>query len=717
MSLFAELKRRNVFKVALMYGVVGWLLAQVLQFASETFAAPDWVLKMFVVVLLLGFPVALIISWIYELTPEGIKKESEIDRSASIVPQTGQRMNTIIIATLVLAVGLLLTDRFNSMPDTQMATDSPPAAQVSAPVSGNAEANAKSVAVLPFVNMSGDQENEYFSDGLSETLLHMLAQIKDLQVAARTSAFKFKGQNEDVRIIGEQLGVANVLEGSVQRSGDRIRITAQLINVDNGFHLWSETYDRTLDDVFQVQDDIATSVAEAMQITLLGKPVNSVAGGGVDNYDQLLKAKAAIARGSSIDFDRALEILNRVIEANPNYAPAYASLAAVYNGQSFSGDAKIPEQTASLAVRAAQKAVELDPSLSEGYSELGRAFASGDSANEDMAFAAINKAYELAPGNAESLLNRALVLTRQGQWDEGLELLHDALRLDPLNTQTKVQMAMSLDGAGKEEEAEQTYLTALSGDPDNTQLLFSVARFYYNRGQLVAADRHYQRLIEITPDHVSGLQYLFYLYFDLGDFESALAYLEKGERVSPERLTDERAIYCFVLRDEPCIRTVTERMIAERDAPFVASWKARLEFNDGEPDAALTTIEKMLAQARATNARNWIVDGLQHLALAYGLNGDRENRDRVFVELLAYLSEINADGSAPLAFAGGYAAIGNAAKSAEYLMQAFDNGFRRVYEIKGYWLFDPVRESPEIKAVIERIEDDNARMLAEIRAH
>jgi len=254
MSFFAELKRRNVFRVAIAYTIVGWVLAQIGEFAFENFGAPDWVLKSVVVLLMLGLPIALVFAWAFEMTPEGIVREADVDRTQSITSQTGHKLDRIIIGILVVALGWFAFDKFYANTG-------------SAPVSESATL-AKSVAVLPFVAMSSGPDDEYFADGLTEEILNSLAQLPELLVTARTSAFSFKGQDIPVQEIATALGVNHIVEGSVRRSGERLRVTAQLIRADDGFHLWSENYDSTSTDTIAVQESIAEQIASTMDVVL-----------------------------------------------------------------------------------------------------------------------------------------------------------------------------------------------------------------------------------------------------------------------------------------------------------------------------------------------------------------------------------------------------------------------------------------------------------------
>jgi len=261
-SLFSELKRRNVFRVIAAYVVMSWLLLQIADVASSAFDVPDWTFRFLILVLSIGLIPVAVFSWVFELTPDGIKKESEVESAQSNTHATGRKLDVATILMVIIGIAFVAVQQQRpSEPRVQTPAPAVAATEAGTPPPTGEPAistiNSRSVAVLPFVNMSSDPENEYFADGLSEELLNQLAQIPDLQVAGRTSSFSFKDKNEDLRVIGSTLGVAHVLEGSVRRQGREVRVTAQLIRVSDGFHLWSETYDRTMDDVFMIQDDIS----------------------------------------------------------------------------------------------------------------------------------------------------------------------------------------------------------------------------------------------------------------------------------------------------------------------------------------------------------------------------------------------------------------------------------------------------------------------------
>src|SRR5210317_65258 len=320
-GFIAELQRRNVAKVALVYIIAGWLTMQVVDVMFPALHLPEWLISAVAAFVLIGLPFAVIFAWAFEMTPEGLKREKDVDRSESITPQTGQKLNHVAMIILAIAVVFLLVDKFaiqadNDLPETAVVATAPE--------------EKPSIAVLPFVNMSGDAENEYFSDGLSEELLNLLAKIPQLHVAGRTSSFKFKGTNEDLRIIGEALNVAHVLEGSVRKSGARLRITAQLIDTQNGYHLWSENYDRELTDIFAIQDEIAGHVVEELRVHLLGAEVAAATQGttNVEAYNQFLRGNYFIDDTSAENLEKARIAYETAIEFDPNFARAYAGLAS-----------------------------------------------------------------------------------------------------------------------------------------------------------------------------------------------------------------------------------------------------------------------------------------------------------------------------------------------------------------------------------------------------
>ena len=468
MSFFAELKRRNVVRVGLAYIVISWLLAQVAEFAFENFGAPEWVLKTFVVVLLLGLPIVLVFAWAFELTPEGVKREKDVDRSQSITPQTGQKLNRLIIVVMALAIGYFAVDKF-VLSGMRAESSNAVTAEIGAELQ-------RSIAVLPFVDMSPGKDQEYFTDGLTENLLNALAQLSELRVAGRTSSFAFKNRNEDLRQIGEQLGVAHILEGSVQKSGVQIRITAQLINAEDGYHLWSQTFDRTLDDIFAVQDEIANEVASAMQVTLLGQEAEirrSHSQGATEAYDEYLKGHHEANRGTLAGHQQALIHYRQALEYDPDLALAWAglSIAQAYITGFVDTDFKAGfEEARDSALRA----LELDPDLSEGYLALANVQQAYDW-DWAAAEASLRRALALRPGDTTIQLELAVLKSIRGRRDEAFADYQRVVERDPLNWDARRSLGAALSSRGRFAEALQVFDRLEEVDSSRTAL-------YWNRG-------------------------------------------------------------------------------------------------------------------------------------------------------------------------------------------------------------------------------------------
>ena len=481
-----EMMRRNVVKVAVVYLIAGWLTMQVADVMFPALNLPEWLTSAIAALLLIGFPFALIFAWAFELTPEGIKKESEIDRSKSITSQTGKKLNHTIIIILSIALGFMLVDKF--VLQTEDAEDT--ADVVVADIK-------PSIAVLPFVNMSGDMDNEYFSDGLSEELLNLLAKIPQLHVAGRTSSFQFKGTNQDLRLIGEQLSVANVLEGSVRQSGAQLRITAQLINADTGYHLWSETYDRELTDVFAIQDEIASNVVSALRLKLLGGELPNVSHGtdNIEAYNLYLRAKYLSDRTTEADYLNAMEALKRAIEIDPDYAHAFAERATVHQMMvsGFVGDGFEDYVEGYRQVHEyADAALALDPDLP--YALIAKANAlTGSEWNFDLADQYYSRALQHDPNNLDALGWLSFLKMIQGKHDESIALSEKVLELDPLSIVAHRGLGDSYRAAGRLDDALRFYRRGLELQPDTARINGRIASIALARGDFETAATHISR--------------------------------------------------------------------------------------------------------------------------------------------------------------------------------------------------------------------------------
>ncbi len=488
-GLFNELKRRNVVRVGIAYVVVGWLIIEVIDTIAPRLGMPDWVPAFFIVFVLAGLPLALFFSWAYELTPQGVKKTAEVDADASITPSTGRKLDFIIIGALVLALGYFVWERQGLIDEAE------------GPV------KMTSIAVLPFVNMSADPEQEYFSDGITEELLNTLVRVPGLQVVARTSVFSYKGQNRDVREIGRELGVETIVEGSVRRDGDDLRITAQLVRVADGFHMWSESYDRKYENVFAIQEEIAFAIADAVQAPL-GLAAGSLVSSRMRNmaaYDQYLKARRLIReRGEGLG--EAILILREVVAKEPNFSPAWAAMAVAQGVLSsylseFEGKPINAARQRSEAEIAARKAVALDPDLAAARHALANAL------RDRGAFAAAEeeyeKAYGLDPGSIEILEDYSEFYGTVLHFERALELAEQAVTLEPDTPLALAFYADNLAANGRREEAIAAHQKALQIQPDFTWSGGVLYENYLLQGQpekalahLEANDGHWERYLK-----------------------------------------------------------------------------------------------------------------------------------------------------------------------------------------------------------------------------
>ncbi|MBU2676431.1 MAG: hypothetical protein KJP16_05055 [Gammaproteobacteria bacterium] len=407
MSLFQELKRRNVIRVGILYIVAAWVILQITDVGVSILELPSWTGKLVFLLVMLGFIPALLASWLYELTPEGLKRDHEVDHTQSITGKTGRKIDTLIAVFGLLAVSTIVLDRIVPQRATVVAPESSVSAKFGQQ-SATPAPDQKSVAVLAFVNMSDDEGQEFFSDGISEELLNVLAQIEGLRVAARTSSFQFKGANHDISEIANTLGVAHVLEGSVRKAGDRVRITAQLINAADGFHMWSETFDRELDDIFAIQDEIAGAVADQLQIHLgLSESNKDVAdtqrpqiieAANPAAYEAYLHGRQLINRRGKNNLEEAVGHLERSLRLDSEFAPAHAQLAIA------------------ITMLLSSSSTYGDLSLAEVVKRAGPH---------------VERALALAPRLAESHAAQSLLLRMQGHYEEAIEFAETAVSINP----------------------------------------------------------------------------------------------------------------------------------------------------------------------------------------------------------------------------------------------------------------------------------------------
>jgi TolB-like protein len=498
---FSELKRRNVYKVAVAYIVGGWALSQGIAQVFPVFDVPNWAIRLVVLLIIIGLPIALVLAWAFEITPQGIKRTE----TADAMPHAGRQKNSawiyVVVVGAVISIGLFFLGRYTAGNAASRNSE----AVIAIP--------QKSIAVLPLLNESGDPKDEYFSDGLSEELIAALAQISGLKVIGRSSSFRFKDRKEEPKTIGERLGVSTLLDGTVRKQGDRVRIVAELVNAADGIQLWTRTFDRELKDIFAVQEEIARAVAESLKVTLLGTQENpsQIATNNVEAHNAYLQGHFHLLRRNVEDFRKAIGYYDQAIELDPRYALAYAERAEAW---AFMGDLTGQRPTAYPKARTdAERAVAIAPALAEARAALGwvRCLAEWRFAE---GLAELKRAKELSPANptANDLLARIIVYL--GRFDEAERQAREAVELDPLSTVTQGNLARVLFYAGKLNEADAAARKAAELQPAGAgshrfQVLIAV-----QRGDGDAALREAQ----LEPDE--GFR----------RFELALAHYARGDR-------------------------------------------------------------------------------------------------------------------------------------------------------------------------------------------
>jgi TolB-like protein len=467
-SFFAELKRRNVYKVAIAYAVVAWLLMQVASQIFPFFEIPNWAVRLVVLLLVIGFPVAMILAWAFELTPEGIKRTEDVDESKSIARKTGRKLDFFIIAVLLVVIAILVFQRLHP--------------NISPTVSSSLE---KSIAVLPFDNLSRDPDNAYFSDGIQDEILTKLAGIGDLKVISRKSTAKYKSTPEDLKTVARELGVAAVLEGSVQRAGDKVRVNVQLLDARIDTHLWAKSYDRDLKDVFAVESEVAQEIADTLRAKLSPSQSDALATAptrDTEAYDLFLKGEYEQRQAeSALDaelFDRAQTFYRQALARDPNFALAYARLAysELYRHWFISNltSAELAKVKPNI-----DRALAIAPALPDAHLALALFYYWGYR-DYDPALRELDRVIELQPSNANSRTYRASIYRRRSEWKRSLAESERAAELNPRDPQISFNIGVTYLAQRRWSDAEHEFTHALALDPHNVLATQFLATTYIN---------------------------------------------------------------------------------------------------------------------------------------------------------------------------------------------------------------------------------------------
>ena len=639
MNFFTELKRRNVIRMAGLYLVGAWLLTQVASTVLPMFGVPDWLPRSIVILLATGFIPALIFSWVFELTPQGLKRDEEVAPDQSIAPQTGRRMDRMIIAVLVLALGYFVFDKFFLAPRRGTAPNNSPSA-----------ASAKSIAVLPFENLSEDRANAYFAEGIQDEILTRLAKIADLKVISRTSTQHFKSSPDNLPQIAQQLGVANILEGSVQKAGDAVRVNVQLINAATDAHLWADTFDRKLTDIFAVESEVAKAIADALQAKLTGGEQQALAVKPTNNseaYDAYLRGLALETRASTQnDFEKVVGFYERAVQLDPTFALAWARLSRANASVYFAALDTNPGARRDATKRALDTAQKLQPNSPETL--LAQAYYQYWVLRDyELAKATFGRVRELVPGSSDVPAALALIARRQGHWDESVAYWEQTLVLDPRNTQWLTTAATTYAMLRQFPPALKTYDRVLDLVPNDPNTVASEAKIYQAEGNLEQAgkllagvnaqtpsenafqmkmnqlllERHFDEAIRLIDSRLtesrdlSDIERLFESFFLVGaqQFSGDFA----GARATAEQLLPTLDALSQKAPDNPNFAgalSLIHALLGQKDAAIKEAERAITLLPSGKDAVDGPTYEEQLAAVKAIlGDKDRAIPRLQHL--------------------------------------------------------------------------------------------------------
>ena len=568
MSFIRELKRRNVFRAAAAYIFASWLIIQVIETIFPAFGFGDAIVRLAVTILAIGFIPVVVLAWAFELTPDGLKPDSEVDHTSPGFKSFGKKLDRVVMVVLVLALGFFAFDKFVLAPQQQ--TEQLQAAREQ----GREEAldesfGDKSIAVLPFLDLSAEGDQEYFSDGISEELLNVLTGIPELRVISRSSAFSFKGTNTSIMEIARILNVDHILEGSVRKQGSQVRITAQLIDTRNDSHLWSQNYDRALDNIFAVQDDIAARVAEQLKLTLLGEQLKSRET-NPEAYNLYLQAIYIMHKVDFASSEQAAELFEQVLKIDPEYAPAWNGLSRIYSWWAQSSDIDEFDKNLELAWDAVDRALAIDPDYAPSRIRQA-AFTLVYDNDLSGSASLLNDVLASHPGNPEALELSSTMLRALGRQHESVEVMEFMVAREMTSARLKRKLGKTYLDARRFEDAETAFMTALTLSPGGRTLNYNLGR------ALLLQDRSDEALaaMQAEPVEFYRLLGLALAYHDLGLNDESDAAISKLMEKFPSSDYD----YMFAFMFAYCEQTdrafeLLEKMATPSEAPILLNTEA-----------------------------------------------------------------------------------------------------------------------------------------------
>ncbi|MCH7820878.1 MAG: tetratricopeptide repeat protein [Proteobacteria bacterium] len=727
MSLFNELKRRNVFRVAIAYMVIAWLLAQVADLAFDNFGTPEWVSKTVLFLLLLGFPLAVFFAWAFEITPEGLKKEKDVDRTASITSHTGRKLDYSIIVLLGIALGYFVWE-------SRIADRAPTVDQAVEEVAEQAPAqvNDKSIAVLPFDNRSNREEDEFFTEGIHDDLLTTIAKIGSMKVISRTSVMAYKDTTKNLREIAQELGVANILEGGIQRSGDMVRINVQLIDAATDQHLWAETYDRklTAENLFKIQSEISKAIAAALQATLSPEDqekLDVVHTRDLEAYESYLLAKKLWTTRTAESVTESIRHYQHAIDLDPGYALAYVGLSDAYRHSVYYSGAD-PADAMPLAKRAVETALHINDKIGEAYASLGAI--KSNARDYAAAEADYVRAIELSPNHLAAYNWYGLNLDNQGRHEEALAMFEKGLELDPLSAVLRSNVGFSLVQVGQFDDARRTFERAVEMHPDS-RFGYSGYAVYHGsvKAQIDDAVLWDSKGLEADPSDAGAMASMAVWYLSLDDLDTAEKWLDRSIVVQPDNGAQKPVrLLLSILRGE-----LDDAIVLANDVHDYSSqmntWAGMslellrdIDIANGRQDDALQRYatlypEIVNADSPGVNRANYFA--AVEIAYLHFRTGEAERGRQLLEAVIPVIRSkpiLGLWGSA-WGNARTYALLGKNDDALAELQRGVDAGWRILwrYAFDHDPIFEPLRHEPEFVAMRAKIASDMAEQLKHVR--
>ncbi len=718
-AVLTELNRRKVLRTVGAYAVAVFVALQLMDAAVEPLRLPDWLPTLVVIVLILGFPLVFILAWHFDITSEGIKKT----HSASLLTRT---QNTLLFSMMMLGVFGLGYGFYGYY--SSIFTDSSPAElQTLASQQREFVAPQNSIAVLPFADLSEDSSQGYFSDGIAEEILNVLAKVKGLHVAARTSSFAFRAPDKDIREIGRLLNVRTVLEGSIRKSGDRIRLTAQLINVEDGYHIWSNSYDRELDDVFAIQDEVASAIASALVDSFSGleqKPASRTQ--DLAAFEAYRTGRLHWWRRSPDELQKAITLFAKALEHDPSYAPAYAAIADSWLLLSLYGNLTNMKAT-ERAMPMIEKALEIDPESSEAFAALG--LARWQIGQRDAAESALRQAIKLNDDYIPAYLWLGGLLGELGRLPEQSQVLQQAMVLDPLNELLAINIAGNLSSQGDYEGGKELLQELVALRPDSATLLRIMAGHALRSGELVEGWQYANRSYDLEPESPVVIETLAGAWESIGATDKAERLLLDGLEIAADNFALQTTYFFLLIKQgrlENAERLLKEQFgdsietLPEQIQQYYYFQKGMISLVAGDKDAARNYFENAI---RDDSDQTWNGDQVMYATILSALHRDAGNtvlaeQRLVSAERSVRRARVNGVDDAGIYYteASINALRGKPEAALESLQKAYERGFRGAWLLKIDSRLELLHDDPQFAAIKQQIDSDINQARAEVES-